>query len=184
MSEISERYARLSSAFAAKVAAVPPDRWAAPSPCAGWTTLEVVRHVVETQGRFLGLVGRSVANGPAVDDDPAGAFAAARAAVQADLEDPSRAVAGFDGFSGPTTFEAAVDRFLNFDLVVHGWDLARAAGLDEHIDAADIARVVAGVEAFGDMLYSSGSCAAPLEPPPGSDERIRLLAATGRRAWS
>ncbi|HVL91784.1 MAG TPA: TIGR03086 family metal-binding protein [Acidimicrobiales bacterium] len=184
MSEIAERYARLSSSFAAKVAAVPPDRWASPSPCAGWSAHDVVRHVVESQGMFLGFVGASSGGGPGVDEDPAGAFDAVRATVQSHLDDPARATAGFEGYAGPTTFEASVDRFLNFDLVVHGWDLARAAGLDEHVDAADIAFVRAGVASLGDMLYSSGACAPALDPPPGADDRTRLLAALGRKAWA
>ena len=37
MSEISERYARLAEAFAAKIAAVPDEAWSNPSPCAEWT---------------------------------------------------------------------------------------------------------------------------------------------------
>lgn len=183
MSEISERYARLSTAFAATVAAVPADRWASPSPCAEWTTRDVVRHVVETQAMFLGFVDKKVGDAPGVDDDPVAAFDAARGVVQTELDDPERAAASFEGFGGPTTFEAAVDRFLNFDLVVHRWDLARAAGLDERIDPADVERVAAGVREFGDMLYESGSCHRPLEAPPDADDQVRMLASVGRRAW-
>ena len=53
MSEVSERYQRLTDAFAAKVAAVPADKWEAPSPCPDWNARAVVRHVVDTQGLFL-----------------------------------------------------------------------------------------------------------------------------------
>ena len=60
MSEVSERYRRLSDAFATKVAAVPADKWDAPTPCGDWTTRDLVRHVVDTQGLFLGLVGKQI----------------------------------------------------------------------------------------------------------------------------
>ena len=40
------------------------------------------------QGMFLGFVGRSLGDIPAVDDDPLGAWTAARDVVQADLDDP------------------------------------------------------------------------------------------------
>ena len=50
MTEISERYERLGDAFAAKIAAVPADRWSAPSPCRDWTAHDVVSHVVATPG--------------------------------------------------------------------------------------------------------------------------------------
>src|SRR5438045_3344152 len=117
MSEVSERYARLSGAFADKVAAVPDDKWNSPSPCEGWTARDVVNHVVSTQGMFLGFVGGGLGDIPSVDDQPAAAWDAARGAVQAWLEDPEKAKQEFDGFSGRSTFEAAVDRFLCMDLV-------------------------------------------------------------------
>lgn len=181
MSETSDRYARLSAGFAAKIAAVPADRWADPSPCEGWTALDVVRHVVESQGAFLGFVGRSPGEVPPVDDDPAAAWAAVSAAVQADLDDPDRASAEFDGFLGRTTLEAAADRFLCLDLVVHAWDLARATGLDERLDLAEVARVRRSAETLGGALRSPQAFGPALETPPGADPQAELLAFLGRQ---
>src|SRR5690606_40505201 len=39
MADIAERYDRLAADFAATIAAVPDDRWGAPSPCEGWTEI-------------------------------------------------------------------------------------------------------------------------------------------------
>src|SRR5436189_1031131 len=55
MSEISERYKRLGDAFADKIAAVPHDRWDSQTPCEEWTARDLVGHVVNTQGMFLGF---------------------------------------------------------------------------------------------------------------------------------
>lgn len=184
MSAISERYARLSAAFSDKVANVPDDRWEQPSPCEGWNARDVVGHVVQTHGMFLGLVGRELGEVPSVDDDPVAAFDAARKVVQADLDDPGRAAETFEGRMGTMSFEDAIDRFISFDLVVHGWDLARAAGLDETIDPEDVARVGAAAPAFGDALRGPGVCGPALTPPPGADEQTRVLAFLGRRSWS
>ena len=181
MSEASERYARLAEAFTAKVAAVPTEKWTSQSPCEAWTARDVVRHVVSTHGMFLGFVGRDMGDAPSVDDDPLGAWGVARAAVEGDLEDPERAAAEFDGLSGRSTFETAVDRFLSMDLVVHGWDLARSTGLDERIDPDEVGRVRRQAEAFGDALRSPRAFGPPVEPPPGSDEQDQLLAFLGRR---
>ena len=181
MSEISERYARLADAFAAKVAAVPADKWESRSPCDDWTARDVVRHVVGTQGMFLGFVGRELGDIPSVDEDPLGAWIAARTAVQGDLEDPGRATAEFEGFSGRSTFEAGVDKFLCSDLVVHGWDLARAAGLDERIDEEDIVRVRAHMESMGDALRGPRAFGPAVDAPPDADEQGKLLAFLGRR---
>jgi uncharacterized protein (TIGR03086 family) len=181
MTEISERYARLGDAFATKIAAVPEDAWAHPSPCDEWTARDVVEHVIATQGMFLGLVGRKMGDLPEVDDEPLAAWNAARSVVQGDLEDSERATTEFEGFSGTSTFEAAVNRFLCMDLVVHGWDLARAAGLDEHIDPEDLARVSEQASVFGDMLRSPQAFGPEVEPPADADDQTKLLAFLGRR---
>jgi uncharacterized protein (TIGR03086 family) len=181
MSEIAERYARHADQFAATVAAVPADRWEAPSPCEGWTARDVVRHVVDTHGMFLGFVGRSLPDGPSVDHDPAGAFANARGAVQADHEDDERAAAEFDGFFGRRSFASGVDQFLAGDLVIHRWDLGTAAGLDVRLDADEIARAWRDLEVFGDAARQPGVFGPAVEPPPEADEQTRLLAYTGRR---
>jgi uncharacterized protein (TIGR03086 family) len=182
MSDISQRYARLSQAFADKIGAVPADRWSSASPCTDWNALEVVKHVVNAQGMFLGLVGREMGELPSVDDDPGVAWDAARAKIQHDLEDEQLATVEFEGFFGKSTFEAAVNRFLCMDLVVHGWDLSRAAGLDEHIGADDLAAVKSGAEAFGDSMRAPQAFGPALDPPAGADEQTKVLAFLGRRS--
>ena len=167
MSEVSERYARLADAFAAKIAAVPDDRWDSQSPCPDWQARDAVGHVVGTQGMFLGFVGQELGDIPSTDVDPLGAWNAARARVQANLDDPERAKAEFQGFSGTSTFEAAVDKFLCSDLVVHG---------------DDVERVRRYMESMGDALRSPQAFGPAVEAPPGADEQDRLLAFLGRRA--
>src|SRR5690349_5412509 len=108
MSDVADRYRRLSTAFADRVAAVPPEAWANQSPCEEWTARQLVGHVVEVHGMFLGLVGRELLPGPSVGDDPLGAFVSARDQVQADLDDPQRADAEYDGYFGRTTFADTV----------------------------------------------------------------------------
>jgi uncharacterized protein (TIGR03086 family) len=183
MSEVADRYDRLAGGFAAKVASVPAGRWENPSPCAGWTARDVVRHVIDGHGIFLGQVGRDLGSIPSVDDDPVAAFDATRRIVLADLEDPARAKEEYDGFFGRTSFEAAIDRFMAFDLLVHGWDLARAAGLDDRLDPAEVKLQIEQAPSFGEPLRSSGACGPELQAPAGADEQTRLLAFLGRRAW-
>jgi uncharacterized protein (TIGR03086 family) len=181
MSEIADRYRRLSDAFAARIAAVPADRWEAWSPCEGWTARDVVRHVVDSQARLLRLVGRETGPVPDVADDPAGAWEAARAAVQADLDDPVRASVEYEGRFGRSTFEQAIDRFANWDLVVHGWDLARATGQDERLDPDDVRRVLASANALTDAMRGPDTFGPPVEVPPEADEQARMLGLLGRR---
>jgi uncharacterized protein (TIGR03086 family) len=182
MSEVADRYARLADEFAATVAAVPDTRWSATSPCEGWSARDVVQHVCDTQALFLGLVGEAPGDGPPVATDPLGAWRAAAAPVRAVLADAARAATTYDGVFGPTTFESAIDRFANFDLVVHRWDLARATGGDETIPEADAQRVLDGVGAFGPALYGPGVCADAIEVGADADLTTRMLAVVGRRA--
>jgi uncharacterized protein (TIGR03086 family) len=68
------------------------------------------------------------------------------------------------------------------DLVVHGWDLARATGADERIDPelVDVCRAwFAGV---ADAYRSAAAVAARPPVPPGADAQTQLLAAFGRSA--
>jgi uncharacterized protein (TIGR03086 family) len=182
MTEIADRYRRLSAAFADTIAAVPADRWSSPSPCEDWTALEVVQHVVDTRSLFRGLIGLDPTGAPPAADDPLAAFRAATAVVQDDLDDPEIATTSFQGFAGETTYEAAVDRFINMDLVVHRWDLARATGGDERIDDEDVARIAAAAHEMGDMLRSPGACGPEITVGDGADDQTRLLAFLGRRA--
>ena len=181
MTAISERYKKLSTAFADKVAAVPDGSWSNQSPCAEWNARDVVRHVVDTQGMFLGFIGKELGDVPSVDDDPVSAWNTARAVVQANLEDPASAQAEFDGFWGKSTFEAGVDRFLCTDLVVHGWDLARSAGLDDRIDPDEVAKVHATAESFGDAMRSPRAFGPAVDPPAGADDQSKLMAFLGRQ---
>jgi uncharacterized protein (TIGR03086 family) len=181
MSEISERYGRLAADFASTVDAVPADRWNSPSPCEGWDARDVVRHVVGNCETFEGFIGGSLGDIPSVDDDPSGAFKAASAVVLRDLEDPARATAGFDGFFGPSTFEQAVDRFASFDLLIHRWDLGRAAGIDVRMHPADVRWADDKAKSFGDMIRTDGVCGPEVEAPAGADEQAKLLAYLGRQ---
>ena len=183
MTEVSERYKRLSDAFAAKIAAVPEDQWENQSPCEDWKAREVVSHVVQTQGMFLGFIGQDLGDIPSTDTEPAAAWDAARAKVQANLEDPERAKQEFDGFTGRSTFEAAVDRFLNSDLVMHDWDLARATGQDDTMRPEDITRVHEYMASLADQPGMRGPNAfgAEVDVPDDADEQSKLLAFLGRQ---
>jgi uncharacterized protein (TIGR03086 family) len=183
MTEISERYARRAAAFADKVAAVPEDGWSVPTPCEDWTARDIVRHVVDSQGMFLGFVGQEMGELPSVDDDPLGAVQAATGRILRDLEDPDRATASYDGFMGTSTFEAGVNQFLAADLVIHGWDLARATGQDDTIAAEDLAELQEGIKAFPEeAMRSPGAFGPEIEAPADASDQEKLMAFLGRQS--
>jgi uncharacterized protein (TIGR03086 family) len=180
MTEIADRIRRLSDHFEALVAAVPEGRWSSPSPCEGWDARDVVRHVVDVHGMMLRSIGRTLSPAPSVDDDPLGALRAARADVQAVLDDPAVADTEYEGFFGRTKISATIDQFLGFDLLVHGWDLARATGQDTTMDAGEVERLSKQVEAMGDMLRTPGVCGPEVPVPADASAQDRLLGVLGR----
>jgi uncharacterized protein (TIGR03086 family) len=181
MPDVADRYARLADAFAATVDGVPAGQWDAPSPCEGWTALDVVAHVVDTHGIFERLVGRELGEVPPVGDDPAGAFAAARTVVERDLRDPDAAGASYDGLFGRSTFAEGVDQFLCGDLLVHRWDLARATGQDETMPEDEVQRFLEILPSFGDALRGPNTFGPEIPAPPDADAQTRLLCFLGRR---
>ncbi|MBI2708614.1 MAG: TIGR03086 family protein [Actinobacteria bacterium] len=181
MTDVADRYARLADAFAATVAAVPGERWSSPAPCEGWDARAVVAHVVETHEMFEGLVGRSLGDLPSVGDDPTAAFAAARTAVEAHLRDPQAAGASFEGSLGQVTFAEVVDRFISFDLLIHRWDLATAAGLDARLPADEVQRAWEDAHEFPDGMRSPAVFGPEVPVPGGADLQTRLLGFLGRR---
>jgi uncharacterized protein (TIGR03086 family) len=180
---VADRYRTLADAFGASVGAVPADRWEAPSPCTKWTARDIVGHLVDVQATFLRLVGRDLGEVPSVADDPAAAWRAASAVMQAELDEPARASAEFEGYVGRSTLADAVDRFVCFDLVVHRWDLARATGLDDRLPPTEVATLRVVAEEFGVAIRGHGVCGPALTPPAGADEQTMLLAYLGRQAW-
>jgi len=182
MEPVAERYRRLAEQLTERIAAVPEQAWSSPTPCEEWTVRDLVAHVIDVHGRFQGLVGRTLVDRPSVDEDPLQAWIAVRDQMQADLDDPSRVAEEYDGMLGRSTFGASVDGFVCFDLVVHGWDLARATGQDETMDPRDVEPLLQMVATMGPMMLENGVIARQLEPAPDASPQERLLAGLGRRA--
>jgi uncharacterized protein (TIGR03086 family) len=136
--EILSRYQRRADVFGDKVAAVRPGQWDDPSPCADWRARDVVGHIVQMHAVMLSPLGRDLSPAPSVEEDPAAAFRAARADIEAVLRDPALAGIESQTPSGSMTVAQHIDGVVSADMVLHGWDLARATGQDETMDPAEV----------------------------------------------
>ena len=161
---------------------VPPTAWDAPSPCEGWTARDVVRHVVETQRELFARHGVDLGDAPDVDADPAGAWRTHAARVRDAVADEAVPAIAYDGHFGPTTLGATLVQFYGFDMVVHRWDLARAAGLDAGLTEAELEQLDRGADGFGDALYMDGICKPGVTAPEGASREAVVLARLGRAA--
>ena len=183
MSEISDRYRRVAGRFTARVDEVPDGAWDRPAPCEGWDARDVVRHLVEWVPAFFDAAGGpTLPAGPSVDDDPAAAWRTMSDGIQSLLDDPEASAALIEHpMAGAHRFDDAVAMFVLGDVVVHTWDLARATGLDETLDADVVHDMLVGMEPLDDMLRASGQYGPKVEVGVDADEQTRLIAFTGRR---
>lgn len=169
-----DRTARFSAILAAA-----DDAWDAQTPCEGWSVRDVVAHVIDTQRDFL--AGRDLYAGPAADlADPAAAWDAHRDHVLAVLGEEGTAEREYDGYFGRTTIAATMAHFYGWDLVVHGSDVARAAGQQWSISDDEAQELHATADGWGEALHSEGICAAPVEVSEDASATARLLARLGR----
>ena len=180
---VADRYRRVAMHFSAVVDAVMPDRWSSASPCEGWSAKDIVDHVARTEADLLQRMPFAAAE---ADDfsDPLVAWPIVRNRVQHALDAAETAMHTYDGYFGPTTFSQTVDQFYCFDLAVHAWDLARAAGLPdlEPIDPAEMAKIESDMSGLGDGMRQPGVIGPALDAPTGADAQTRFLAFLGRRA--
>ena len=68
------------------------------------------------------------------------------------------------------------------DLLVHGWDLARAIGADETLDAESVELVYEQMKPHEAELKASGVFGSTVVPQEGADLQMQLLAVFGRVA--
>jgi uncharacterized protein (TIGR03086 family) len=173
---------RIAGEFTVTVEGVAPDAWDLPAPVAGWVARDVVRHLVEWFPAFLdGAVGIRLPAGPSVDDDPVAAWRHQTDAVQALLDDPATAERVHDlPHIGTMSLEQAVDMIYTSDVFLHRWDLARATGQDETLDAEKCAVMLEGMLPMDEVLRQSGQYGPRVEVPDDADVQTKLLAFIGR----
>jgi uncharacterized protein (TIGR03086 family) len=182
MSEIAERYRRVADGFGARVDAVPAPAWENRAPCEGWVARDVVRHLVEWVPAFFDAAGApAMSAGPTADDDPAGAWHHLDGALQSFVDDPTVAAMTITHpYAGTHRLDDAVATFVLGDVLVHTWDLARAAGLDETLDAETVHDMLVGLEPMDQLLRESGQYGARVAVPDDAGEQTKLIAFTGR----
>ncbi len=158
------------------------DDWDAPAPVDGWRARDVVGHLVEWFPAFLESgTGIVLPVGPAVADDPAGAWAHHAAAVQEVLDDPATATRRLSNpHIGEMPLEQAIANIYTSDVFMHTWDLARATGQPVQLDPDRCTAMLAGMQKMDEVLRSSGQYGPKVEVPADADPQTRLMGFIGR----
>jgi uncharacterized protein (TIGR03086 family) len=174
--DIIDRYERAADGFTARLDAVGDDQWASPTPCTDWDVRQLVNHVIDVQRAIPEGLGMAVTDVP----DPKATWKAVRDGAMTVLRQPGVLEQTMPGRSGEMPVEMSLGIRVG-DLLVHTWDLARATGGDEQLDADTAALVLERIKPNDELLRSSGTFGPKLDPPPGADAAVELLCFTGRR---
>lgn len=186
--DVMESYRRAQDGFDAVLAAVPVNRWDAPSACAEWTVRDVAGHIVWGQnqmrawatgteyGASTGFPG-STNPGSLAGDDPVATWREARTAADPALTPGAigRQIT-VEGL-GEVPLAVMVEILTN-DLLIHGWDIAAGAGVAADLDAGLVSD--ATVWAHRGIVRRPGFFGAEQPAPDGADEQARLMAYLGR----
>jgi uncharacterized protein (TIGR03086 family) len=187
-SELPELHDQALRATAVVVAGVTGDQLGLPTPCEDWDVRALLTHVVAgnlwvgelVAGKTIDEVGDRL-DGDVLGDDASAAYD--RSAAVAD-----RAFRGDGAMEKPVAVSYGPvpgsiycgHRFI--DVLVHGWDLAKATGQDTALDPALVQGCLEVVEPQAELLKGSGAFHGDVDVAAGADPQTRLLALLGRRA--
>jgi len=185
--DIPAMFRRAVVEFDARVRQVGDHQWQAATPDEDWTVRDLVNHLVgEDLWAPLLLAGSTIAevgdrfDGDVLGAEPTAAWTLASAgavrAVEGDGAMDRIVHLSFGDFPGS---EYTLQLFA--DHLIHAWDLARAIGADERLDAGLVASCANWFEAMEDAYRGAGAIAARPPVPGHADAQTLLLARFGRR---
>ncbi len=159
-------------------------QWTAPTPCPEWDVRQLANHLVAGNLAVAALVcahappDRRVSH---LGDDPPSAYRASAAALQAAFAQPGALERTFGSPYGPAPGSMLVHLRIT-ELLVHGWDLARATGQPPGLpDALAQNELALSRARLGDAPRDAMPIAEPQPAPAGAAAIDRLAAFFGRQ---
>jgi uncharacterized protein (TIGR03086 family) len=177
---IIERYLTATTGFERRLRAIGEQQWTSPTPCTDWNVRQLVNHVVT--GNQLNVILFTDPDAAAefrrnrdidrLGDDPLKAFAeSSRQCAEAFRAYPD-AQPVFP--MGPMSTDRAI-ALRATDVLVHTWDLARAIGADETLDAELVAWAGDNLDTiFAGLIDIPGVFAPPAGEAPASPQDMLL----------
>ncbi|MEU0990789.1 TIGR03086 family metal-binding protein [Streptomyces sp. NPDC005953] len=180
-SSIQDLYGRIAYRFGHLIENCPPENWDLPSPCPGWTAWDVAAHVISNHRRAVAGLDDSAYGPPGPDEDLLRAWQSASGAVKASLYDQKRANTLLGEEFGCIPFEEFVKRMACADTLIHTWDLARATGQGETLDAEGVSVAMAILVPEDDDIRVPGAFGAKYSSAADAAPQTRLLNFLGRQ---
>jgi uncharacterized protein (TIGR03086 family) len=186
MDDLNVVHRRVLDATGKVVAGIGAEQWNDPTPCEGWSVRELANHVVAgnfwaaelATGKTIEEVG-SALDGDVLGDDAAGSYRKSADAAAAAFDAPGALDAACAVSYGPVPGSVYAGHRV-VDVLVHGWDLAKATGQDTTLDPDLVAACIRIVEPQLEMLQASGAFALATAGSQDADPQTRLLAWLGR----
>ena len=126
-----DQLAQLVQGFEQLIAAVRDDQWTGATPCAEWNVRNLVNHVVRSNRGFAAALRGEPQPAPepadVLGDDPRAAYRASGAELLEAFGQPGAMERVVTVPFGTVPGSVAL-HLRNTELLVHGWDLARATG--------------------------------------------------------
>lgn len=174
--------------FTATLSRLEPDEWDRPSPCQGWTALDVLGHLGTSVDMGISILGGRQPVWPDVET-PGELVAGDPAEWWQEKADRARAaLVGADldvEMDTPMGRRTVRDRlaFPAIDLYVHAWDIGRAVGIDLEIPAEVIEFAHRYIDPFPEEMVRGTSGAFGPEIPVSEDATPTeaFVAWTGRQ---
>ncbi|MDR2986018.1 MAG: maleylpyruvate isomerase family mycothiol-dependent enzyme [Nocardiopsaceae bacterium] len=176
----AERHRQVGALFTERVRGT--KHWDAAAPVAGWVARDVVGHLTDWFAGFLSSgAGIDLPRGPSVERDPVAAWELRCTAIQDLLDDPATgSLVLTNPHIGSLPLDRAIDQFYTADVFMHTWDLARATGQDDRLDADFCAELLARMETMEEVIRSSGQYGPKVEVPADADAQTKMLGFIGR----
>jgi uncharacterized protein (TIGR03086 family) len=183
-----ELYVRAMAATQRYVEGVRANQWEDPTPNTEWDVKQVANHIIGEnlwagellRGKTIAEVGNKF-DGDVAGSDPAAAYRASMSVATDAVTAPGAMEAvchlSFGDFSG-----ADYSAQLFVDLLIHGWDIARATQQDTRLPPDLVEACMPIAQEITAMARSSGVYGDDLAVSPDADQQTRLLALLGRRA--
>ena len=187
MSDLVALFARAVDEFARRLEKVGAEQWSGPTPDTEWDVRALVNHIVVEDlwapplldGRTLAEVGDRF-DGDQLGDEPLATWQRASAGALAAVGEAGALERIVHVSFGDISGSEYVSQ-LTCDHLIHAWDLARAIGADEQLDA-ELVEFASGYLAPKVGAWRSAGVFGPrVDVPAEADRQTLLLALTGRR---
>jgi uncharacterized protein (TIGR03086 family) len=179
-------FVRALDGFEGVLAGVAPDRWDAPSPCAGWQAVDVAGDVItDLRAVEAYATGRDeTASAPdprtAAGDDSLGAWRVARADMMAALDLVALSRPVLQSWGEAVSLSGFLERY-PMEFLVHTWDLAQATRQPAALDPDLVRDALEPARQFAPMARRFGLVGPECPVAQNADDPTRLLAILGRR---